>query len=79
MGRKEFKITDKKEELEKEVAKLKEEIEELKNTSIIIIWENELKNLLNEWHKHKTDILEDYTNDLNGDIKIVKKAVPRKK
>ena len=71
--------TEKKEELEKDVAKLKEEIEELKNTSIIIIWENELKNLLNEWHKHKIDILEDYTNDLNGDIKIVKKAVPRKK
>lgn len=71
--------TEKKEELEKEVAKLKNEIEELKNTSIINIWENELKILLNEWHKHKTEILEDYANDLNGDIKIVKKAAPKKK
>ena len=71
--------TERKEELEKEVAKLKLAIEELKNTSIIIIWENELKVLLEEWHKHKIEILEDYVNDLNGDVKVVKKAVPKKK
>jgi len=71
--------TEKKEELEKEVIKLKTEIEELKNTSIIIIWENELKVVLDEWHKHKNEILEDYENDLKGEVKVAKKQIPRKK
>jgi len=70
---------ERKEELEKEVAKLKLLIDELKETSIIIIWENELKTLLDEWIKHKQDILEDYENDLKGDLKPIKKVIPRKK
>jgi DNA topoisomerase-2 len=71
--------TEKKEELEKEVTILKTEIEILKSTSIITIWENELKVLLNEWHKHKTEILEDYENDLHGEVKVTKKAASKKK
>lgn len=66
--------TEKKEELEFEVAKLKTEIEELKLTSIMTIWENELLLLLEEWMKHKTDILEDYENDLKGEVKKPKKG-----
>ena len=74
--------TEKKEQLEKEVLKLKLDIDELTDTSIITIWENELKLLLDEWIKHKNTINEDYENDLKGEVKgtkVVKKAVPRKK
>jgi len=71
--------TEKKENLEKEVAKLKLEIDELKETSIIDIWEKELKLLLNEWIKHKNDILEDYENDLKGEVKKTKKQTSKKK
>ena len=70
---------EKKDELEKDVIKLKTDIDELKETSIINIWENELKLLLDEWIKHKNDILEDYNNDLKGEIKNTKKYNPRKK
>ena len=66
--------TEKKEELEFEVAKLKTEIEELKLTSIMTIWENELLLLLEEWIKHKSEILEDYENDLKGEVKKPKKG-----
>lgn len=66
--------TEKKEELEFEVAKLKTEIEELKLTSIMTIWENELLLLLEEWMKHKSEILEDYENDLKGEVKKPKKG-----
>jgi len=68
--------TEKKQQLEKEVEKLKTDIEKLKSTSIMDIWENELKELLEEWMKHKTFILEDYENDLKG---VVKKQTRRKK
>ena len=71
--------TEKKENLEKEVAKLKLEIDELKETSIIDIWEKELKLLLDEWIKHKNDILEDYENDLKGEVKKTKKQTSKKK
>ena len=67
---------EKKEQLEKEVDNLKITIENLKQTSIMIIWENELKALLEEWIKHKKEILEDYENDLKGEIK---KQMKRKK
>jgi DNA topoisomerase-2 len=70
---------EKKDELEKDVIKLKTDIDELKETSIINIWENELKLLLDEWIKHKNDIFEDYNNDLKGEIKNTKKYNPRKK
>ena len=70
---------ERKEELEKEVAKLNKEIEELKGTSIINIWENELKILLEEWKKHKKEILEDYENDLKGEIKSSKKQTLKHK
>ena len=40
------------------------------------IWENELKELLEEWLKHKNQILEDYENDIKGEIK---KQTRRKK
>jgi DNA topoisomerase-2 len=71
---------EKKEHLEKEVAKLKLDIDELKDTSIIDIWENELKLLLEEWIKHKNDILEDYENDSKGEIKkITKKQTSKNK
>ncbi len=68
--------TEKKEELESEVIKLKATIDELKDTSIMTIWENELLLLLDEWTKHKKEILEDYDNDLKGETK---KQVKRKK
>jgi DNA topoisomerase-2 len=71
--------TERKEELEKEVAKLKVTIDELKETSIIVIWENELKALIEEWTKHKKEVLEDYENDLKGDVKTTKKPAPKKK
>ena len=73
--------TEKKEQLEKEVLKLKTDIELLRETSIITIWENELKLLLEEWIKHKTSIYEDYENDLKGEVKATKtkKVAPRKK
>ena len=71
--------TEKKENLEKEVAKLKLEIDELKETSIIDIWEKELKLLLDEWIKHKNDILEDYENDLKGEVKKTKRQTSKKK
>jgi DNA topoisomerase-2 len=64
---------DKKESLEKEVKKLEEEIKELERTSIIQIWEDELQILLEEWMNYKKEILEDYENDLKGDLKVVKK------
>ena len=67
---------EKKELLEKEVAKLKNDIELLKQTSIMDIWENELKELLEEWLKHKNQILEDYENDIKGEVK---KQTRRKK
>ncbi len=68
--------TEKKEELELDVSNLKTEIENLKQTSIMTIWENELLTLLDEWNKHKNEILEDYENDSKGEIK---KQVKRKK
>ncbi len=73
---------EKKENLEKDVAKLQTKINELKDMSIIKIWEIELKELLIEWNKHKETIEEDYINDLKGDVvksKVVKKTVPKKK
>jgi len=70
---------EKKENLEKEVNKLKLDIDELKITSIINIWEKELILLLNEWSNHKKEILEDYENDFKGDTKKIKKIIPKKK
>jgi len=70
---------EKKEHLEKEVAKLQLEIKELKETSIIDIWERELKLLLGEWISHKNEILEDYENDLKGDTKKTSKGKTSKK
>ncbi len=70
---------EKKEHLEKEVAKLQLEIKELKETSIIDIWERELKVLLGEWISHKNEILEDYENDLKGDTKKTSKGKTAKK
>jgi DNA topoisomerase-2 len=61
--------TEKKELLEKEVNKLKNEIEMLKNKSLIEIWKEELLNLKEGWQKHSNEILEDYENDLKGEIK----------
>ena len=61
------------EKLEKEVAVLKNEIEELKEMSIISIWEKELGELLTEWNSHKTMIEEDYLNDLKGETVSAKK------
>jgi len=66
--------TEKKEELEFEVTNLKKEIEDLKSMSIMTIWENELQLLLEEWMKHKAEILDDYENDLKGEIKKPKKG-----
>lgn len=68
--------TERKEQLEMEVKKLKDEIETLKKTSIMNIWESELLILLEEWLKHKKEILEDYENDLKGETK---KQTKRKK
>ena len=70
---------EKKEHLEKEVAKLEMEIKELKETSIIDIWERELKVLLGEWISHKNEILEDYENDSKGDTKKTSKGKTAKK
>ena len=64
---------DKKESLEKEVATLENEIKQLEETSIIKIWEDELTILLKEWIIYKKDILEDYDNDLKGDLKTIKR------
>ena len=64
---------EKKECLEKEVAILEKEIKKLEETSIIQIWEDELKILLKEWINYKIEILEDYENDLKGDLKNIKK------
>ena len=63
---------EKKENLEKEVAVLKNKIDELKDMSIIKIWENELNELLVEWNKHKQMIEEDYMNDLKGETAATK-------
>jgi DNA topoisomerase-2 len=70
--------TEKKENLEKEVHKLKKEIDELREMSIMMIWKKELTVLLEEWKKFKTEILEDYENDLKGNTKIVKKTKGKK-
>jgi DNA topoisomerase-2 len=59
---------EKKEILEKEVKLLKDKIDNLKEMSIVSIWENELNELLVEWNKHKIMIEEDYENDLKGEI-----------
>jgi len=64
---------ERKEKLEKEVAVLKNEIEELKEMSIISIWEKELGELLTEWNSHKAMIEEDYLNDLKGETVSSKK------
>ena len=58
---------EKKEILEKEVKLLKDKIDNLKDMSIVSIWENELNELLVEWNKHKMMIEEDYENDLKGE------------
>ena len=58
---------EKKEILEKEVKLLKDKIDNLKEMSIVSIWENELNELLVEWNKHKIMIEEDYENDLKGE------------
>ena len=60
---------EKKEMLEREVQKLKNEIERLKNKSLIEIWEEELLELKEGWKNHSIEILEDYENDLKGEIK----------
>uniref|UniRef100_A0A6C0CGS4 DNA topoisomerase (ATP-hydrolyzing) n=1 Tax=viral metagenome TaxID=1070528 RepID=A0A6C0CGS4_9ZZZZ len=72
---------EKKENLEKEVAILKNKIDELKDMSIIKIWENELNELLVEWNKHKQLIEEDYINDLKGETAATKtkKSYQKKK
>jgi len=71
---------ERKENLEQEVVKLKLELDQLKETSIIDIWENELNELLQEWIKNKTEILDDYENDLKGETKkTTRKQAPRKK
>jgi DNA topoisomerase-2 len=64
---------DKKESLEKEVATLENEIKVLEATSIIQIWEDELNILIKEWINYKKEILEDYDNDLKGELKTIKK------
>jgi len=73
---------EKKENLEKEVGKLEIKINELKDMSIIKIWEIELQELLIEWNSHKENIEEDYMNDLKGEVvktKSTKKVVQKKK
>jgi DNA topoisomerase-2 len=69
---------EKKENLEKEVAKLKNKIDELKEMSIIKIWQNELEELLAEWNNHKAFIEEDYLNDLNGEVAQTKKPIAKR-
>ena len=69
---------EKKENLEKEVAKLKNKIDELKEMSIIKIWQNELEELLAEWNNHKAFIEEDYLNDLNGEVAQTKKPTAKR-
>jgi DNA topoisomerase-2 len=69
---------EKKENLEKEVAKLKNKIDELKEMSIIKIWQNELEELLAEWNNHKAFIEEDYLNDLNGEVVQTKKPTAKR-
>jgi len=69
---------EKKENLEKEVAKLKNKIDELKDMSIIAIWQNELEELLEEWNNHKAFIEEDYLNDLNGEVVQTKKGTAKR-
>ena len=73
---------EKKENLEKDVSKLEIKINELKEMSIMKIWELELNELLLEWKNHKEMIEEDYENDLKGDViksKITKKSYQKKK
>ena len=72
---------EKKENLENEVLKLKNKIEQLKDMSIIKIWESELEELLAEWNNHKSMIEEDYMNDLKGDVvkTTAKRGAPKKK
>jgi DNA topoisomerase-2 len=73
---------EKKENLEKDVIKLKTKIDNLKDMSITKIWELELKELLIEWDNHKKTIEDDYLNDLKGETiggKPVKKGAQKKK
>ena len=73
---------EKKENLEKDVIKLKTKIDDLKDMSITKIWELELKELLLEWNNHKKLIEDDYLNDLKGETiggKVIKKAAQKKK
>ncbi len=73
---------EKKENLEKDVIKLKTKIDDLKDMSITKIWELELKELLIEWDNHKKLIEDDYLNDLKGETiigKSTKKSVQKKK
>jgi hypothetical protein len=70
------------EAFKKEVEKLEIKINELKEMSIIKIWENELQELLIEWNNHKEMIEEDYNNDLKGEVvktKSTKKVAQKKK
>ena len=73
---------ERKENLENEVKLLKTNIDNLRDMSIINIWELELNDLLNEWFKHKKIIEDDYLNDLNNDVVSItkpKRVVPKKK
>jgi DNA topoisomerase-2 len=72
---------EKKENLENEVLKLKNKIDQLNDMSITKIWEIELQELLAEWNNHKINIEEDYLNDLKGDVvkTTAKRGVQKKK
>ena len=73
---------EKKENLEKDVIKLKTKIDDLKDMSITKIWQLELNELLLEWNNHKKLIEDDYLNDLKGETiggKAAKRAVQKKK
>ena len=47
--------------------------------STVPLTQKELKLLLDEWIKHKNEILEDYENDLKGEVKKTKKQTSKKK
>jgi DNA topoisomerase-2 len=58
--------------LEKEVEDLSQKINNLRNTSIEKLWKNELTELMEAWNNHREMIEEDYKNDKEGIVSVVK-------
>lgn len=65
--------------LEKEVADIQSKLENLRNTSIDMMWKTELEQLMEAWLRHRQSVEIEYDNDKNGIVtEKSKKTVKRR-